>query len=142
MDSKMLEVFDYVGLGYKPVHAYGDWRVAYLRYCDDYAPRNVTRLERHMETDEVFVLLNGHAILFLGAGEKALERVHAQVMTPGKIYNVRRKVWHAIIVSKDANILVVENNDTGEANTEFIAMNDFQRQWVVEAARQENSRLW
>ena len=142
MDQKMLEVFDYAGPGYKPMHDYGAWRVAYLRYCDLYTPENITRLERHIETDEVFVLLNGHAILFLGAGEDELKRVHAQVMTPGKIYNVRRGVWHAIIVSKDANILVVENNDTGEANTEFIPMDEFQRRWVVETARQENSQLW
>lgn len=142
MNQKMLEFFDYNGPGYKPMLDYGAWRVAYLRYCDEYMPKNVTRLERHIETDEVFVLLNGHAILFFGRGEAGVKRLHSQVMTPGKIYNVRRKVWHAVIVSKDANILIVENNDTGDVNTEFFTLDDFQRGWIVETARQENSQLW
>jgi hypothetical protein len=61
-----IEVLDYSGPNYKALTAFGSWRVAFLNHGDKFAPERPERLERHMETDEVFVLLDGSATLFEG----------------------------------------------------------------------------
>ena len=38
-------------------------------------------------------------------------------MEAGKIYNVRRNTWHTVLLSREASVLIVENRDTGEANS-------------------------
>ena len=49
-------------------------------------------MQRHNETDEVFVLLCGRCILFIGEGDEKVKAVHAQDMQPFKIYNVKKSV--------------------------------------------------
>ena len=51
-----LEIFDYTGAGYDPTMHFDTWRVAFLNYCDDFEREKFCRMERHMLTDEVFVL--------------------------------------------------------------------------------------
>jgi hypothetical protein len=43
-------------------------------------------------------------------------------MAPGKLYNVRQNAWHSALLSRDALILIVENRDTGENNTEYCSL--------------------
>ena len=142
MRNEFLETFECAGFGYKPVLDFRAWRVAYLRYCDDYAPTKVSALKRHVETDEVLVLLNGHAILFIGGNSDRVKEVRAQILVPGKIYNVKHGTWHAIIVSQDANMLVVENSDTSKANTEFTLLKQTHKKFIIEAAHKINDQLW
>ena len=40
-------------------------------------------------------------------------------MEIGKVYNIRKAVWHNILVSEDAKVLVVENTDTVAENSEY-----------------------
>lgn len=110
--KKDLEIIDYTGAGYHPVVDFGAWRVAFLRYEERFL--KVTKLERHMETDEVFVLLEGEATLYIGTEQTPY------MMEPHKIYNVGAAVWHAITTSEDAKVLIVENRDTTENNSEYI----------------------
>ena len=35
-----------------------------------------------------------------------------------KVYNVKKGLWHHIVVSEDATVLVVENSNTTKENTE------------------------
>jgi ureidoglycolate hydrolase len=132
MNENILQIKEYDGEGYKPLVDFDTWRVAYLRFIDELIPENIHRLERHVETDEVFVLLDGQAVLFLGEGDQKIEKLHFQVMQPGKLFNVRKNAWHACVLSRDATILLVENKDTGSDNTDYIDLNPSQRQSLVE----------
>ena len=76
----------------------------------------IEKLERHLLTDEVFVLLSGKAMLLLG------EKAQAVNMDTGKIYNVKKGAWHAIKVTPDAKILIVENHNTGFENTQYMSI--------------------
>ncbi len=108
-----LEIIRYDEDGYKAMVFFENWRVAFLRYAEHFDKAGVKKLERHLLTDEVFVLLTGEASLIIGEEKKM---VH---MEKCKIYNVKKAVWHAIYVSKDAQVLIVENADTGKQNTEY-----------------------
>ena len=132
MNENFLQIKEYDGEGYKPLTDFGAWRVAYLRFIDELIPENIHRLERHLETDEVFVLLEGQAVLFLGEGEKEIEKVDFQVLQPGRLYNVRQKAWHTCVLSRNATILLVENKDTGSTNTDYIELNPQQRRSIAE----------
>ena len=92
---------------------FGAWRVAVITGTSQFERQNLRRLERHMETDEVFVLMAGDAVLFIG------ERGVPVELEPYIAYNVKRGAWHAVCVSPDARVLICENSDTGPANTEY-----------------------
>ncbi len=119
MNQPGLDIIEYTQEGYKPLIDFNDWRVAYLRYLDELHPKNIAYLERHMETDEVFVLLEGEVTLMMGEGDQSVTHVFAVPMERLKLYNVKRGAWHGVILSKDATILLVENKNTGKENSEF-----------------------
>lgn len=110
-ENENLEIYEHLGDGYEPTMHYGAWRVALLNYTEKFD--NITYLERHLGTDEVFVLLSGRAMLILGAEKQVVE------LERERIYNVRRGAWHAIKVTPDARVLIVENHDTCRENSEY-----------------------
>ena len=92
--ESLLEVREHSDAGYRPVVDYQSWRVAILNYGDDLLPENLAFMQRHNETDEVFVLLAGRCILLIGEGKDTVTKVFAEDMKPFKIYNVKKTVWH------------------------------------------------
>ena len=80
---------------------------------------------------KVFVLLAGRATLFVGDGDPNAHRLLPQVMEPLKLYNVKRSVWHTILFSRDASVLIVENRDTGSKNTQFAPLTQEQRELIL-----------
>ncbi len=134
----LLEIRDYTGDGYRPLIDFGAWRVAILRACDDLRPENLATMQRHDETDEVFVLLAGQCILFFGEGADAVTAIHAVEMEPLKLYNVKRGAWHTHTLSADATVLIVENVDTNDANSPLLALTAGQREELVQWTR----KLW
>ena len=64
-----------------------------------------------MLTDEVFVLLEGQAVLYVEDQKYSMEI--------GTLYNVKQGTWHHIVVSEDATVMVVENSNTCAENTEI-----------------------
>ncbi len=122
--SDFLEILEYEGEGYKPLVRFGAWRVAVLRWITGLQPENQTYMERHILTDEVFVLTNGQAWLVLGGNSARSDNLHIQRMEAGKLYNVRQNVWHTVVLSKDATITIVEEDNTGEANTEYCQLTE------------------
>jgi hypothetical protein len=119
----LLEIHQYLDVGYKPQIDYGEWRVAILRYIDELSPENISKMQRHDETDEVFVLLEGGCILFIGEGDERITRIQALDMEPLKLYNVKRSCWHTHTLSEDATVLIIENRDTTERNSPEIDLN-------------------
>ena len=108
-----LEIHSYEGDGYKSMVFYEGWRVAFLKHADRFDKDLVEKMERHMLTDEVFVLLEGEGFLIIGEDDRVCP------MEKNKLYNVKKAVWHAVCVSDDALVLIVENADTGLPNTEY-----------------------
>jgi len=138
VSEKLLEVRDYSKEGYSPVVDYDAWRVAVLNYSNDLLPGNITAMQRHNETDEVFVLLSGRCILFIGDGDEKLTDIFAENMQPLKIYNVKKSVWHSHTLSRDAKLLIVENRNTTFDNSPFYPLTDEQTMTLLNLTQ----RLW
>jgi len=138
LSEQLLEVREHLGPGYRPLVDFETWRVAILNFAADLRVENISRMQRHNETDEVFVLLKGRCILFVGEGEETVTAIHARELEPHKLYNVRKGVWHHHTLSEDAIVLVVENFDTTYGNSPFRDLSGPQQ----EELRQLTSTLW
>ena len=103
-----LGVYDYAGEDFARMFTGNGWQASYLAYGPTFA--KPTYLERHLATDELFVLLAGEATLFVGEEMKSVK------LEQGRLYNVRRATWHQIAVTPGTKVLVVEN--AGDVKTE------------------------
>jgi len=135
ISEKLLEVRNHDAEGYKPVIDFETWRVAILNYSESLCSEHITSMQRHNETDEVFVLLNGRCILFLGQGDDTVTRVFAEDMKPATVYNVKRGAWHTHTLSADAMVLIVENRDTTYDNSPFCRLTESQQKKIANLTR-------
>jgi ureidoglycolate hydrolase len=138
MNEKLLEIREFTDPGYQPVIDFGEWRVAILNFIDEILPERIKSMERHNETDEVFVILKGQGVLFLGDGDSSIKKIYTQGMLPGKIYNVKRGIWHAVVLSRDGSVLIVENRNTSKENSNYSMLKPEQRRVIIDASRMEN----
>ena len=138
MDEGLLEIRSYEGVGYQPLIDHNTWRVAILRYLDEIQPDHIESMERHTETDEVFVLLQGRGILIMGGNAAQVGGIYPKTMETGKLYNVKTNAWHTILLSCDATVLLVENRDTGKQNTEYSQLSQAYRSSIIEIAKHES----
>ncbi len=105
----MVEKYFYLGEDFKVAMSFEGWKIGLLRYSQRFS--KFDRLERHLLTDEAFILLSGEAVLYTDT-----ERIDMQSCV---VYNVPKKEWHHIVVSEDATVMVVENDNTSDKNTEI-----------------------
>ena len=131
LPENLLETSDYTGAGYLPLVDFANWRVAMLRYIDELMPDRIDTMQRHDETDEVFVLLAGRCILFLGEGAGTVDAIYAEDMQPLKLYNVKRGAWHTHTLNEDATVLIVENCDTTDQNSPQVTLSAEQKRQLV-----------
>lgn len=113
-----LDILEHDGTEYRRLVNNARWTLASLNWAPRFDEKNLVEMERHNLTDEVFVLLQGKATLLVG------DRAERVDMEPLKYYNVRAGIWHHIIVSEDARVLVAENANTSKDNTEYLSLDN------------------
>ncbi len=123
-----IEVSEYLEPGYAPVVDYESWRVAILNDCEELEVPNLKTMQKHLYSDEVFVLLKGKCILFTGGNEDTVGTVKSVTMEPYKCYNVKAGVWHTHTLEKESSALIVENRNTDDSNSPKINLNEEQIQ--------------
>ncbi len=128
MKGNEIEIIDFQPAGYKPLVEYEAWRVAVLKFCDDLLIENIKTMQKHLYTDEVFVLLKGSCTLFLAEDGEVPGNIRAVKMEPHKVYNIKKGVWHNHIMDEEGEVLIVENSDTydGEGNSPIIPLTEEQ----------------
>ncbi len=115
----MLEEIEISGTGFNPLKDYGAWRVAPLIYdAAVNARQSLQTLGRHFETQEVFTLLAGEAVMITAGTGAAPDAFQATVMSPGQLYVVGEGQWHAAVLAPESRLLIIENRNTGAANSE------------------------
>ena len=112
--EQMLEIKDHEEKGFAPLVRFGTWRVAMSNAAED---EQVCALQRHLETDESFVMLAGAGDMLVACGENRPQVFYRVPMEPKKIYNVRQGTWHAHQMRAGSTLLIVENDGTGNANS-------------------------
>jgi hypothetical protein len=124
-----IEVFEYHEAGYRPLVYSQDWMVALLNFEEIMGLENAYEIERHVKTDEVFILLRGRAAFYLVQDDKPLQVVE---MKPGLVYNMRKGTWHNLLATKDAAFAIVENRDTDKYDTQIRPLSAAERQCMLD----------
>lgn len=125
--GRLLEIADHIEHSYKPVVDFGAWRVAYYNNTQDKVTP-VEYLERHLETDEVFVLVAGSCQLIVSPNGS--EGFEVTEMEPLKVYNVKSAAYHQVALQPGCRLLIVENVDTSKENTLYCQLTEAQKQEV------------
>ena len=116
----LVEVGSFFAQGYQPVLDFAGWRVAMLRYGKEVDPGALHQVERHWNTNEVFILTAGQAdLLILDGDEAPLGPGHVIPMVHSVAYNVGQSVWHHVLMSPDAHIVLIERTETGLATSDY-----------------------
>ena len=116
-----MEILKYAfeGEGMTRVFENEKWMVGIKNWKPMNDIKNINNLERHNETDELFILLAGHCTL-LFANENAnggLDFSYVE-MEPLKVYNIPRTLWHNTITQHDTKLALIEDSATGSANSD------------------------
>lgn len=133
--TSLLEIHETQKPGFQPLIDSDCWRVAILMFTPELTPQHLVEFQRHNESDEVFVLLSGRCILFLGEGNDAVTQVFAYNLEPLKLYKVRRRAWHAHVQSADSKLLIVENRNTSPLNSPRTNITPEQRMEILDLTR-------
>ena len=121
-----IEKSEYSGEGLVRVYENETWMVGIKNWKPANDIANIDCLERHNETDELFVLLAGSCtLLFANKGEKGLE-IEAEVMEPQKLYKIPRSLWHNTVTKKDTKLLLVEDSATSSKNSDVVMLDAVQ----------------
>ncbi|HKG27042.1 MAG TPA: hypothetical protein VKB09_15435 [Thermomicrobiales bacterium] len=120
LPSRLVEVGSFFGKGYRPVLDFHGWRVAMLRSIDDNRPEAFRRVERHRETNEVFILTAGQADLVVCDGDARPGEAFVTPMELNVAYNVGQSAWHNVVLSSDAHIILFERTNTSFANSDMV----------------------
>jgi hypothetical protein len=120
---KLFDTYLAEGIGYEKLFNFKSWRIARLNYIKELDIEHLNFIECHLETDEVFVLLNGQCHMFLTQDQEHKTFEHFS-MEPFKIYRIPKGVYHAHALSKDAQLLVIEEDNTCDGNSHRIYLNE------------------
>lgn len=132
MDKNLLDIIKYDGEGYMPLIDFESWRVAELRYIDELEVDNLKNMQKHNESDEVFILLEGDFTLFLGGQGNEIGEIEAIKLEPLKLYNVKKGTFHTHTPEKNATVLIVENSNTCDDNSPKIKLTGEQKSVIKE----------
>ena len=104
--------------GFEPIFHTPNFKCAFITLSPQYAFGKVKEMKRHNDSDEVFVLLSGKAVL-LTREENSTEYTKT-VLEYQTAYNVQQGTWHYLAVSEDALVFVAESGTMKREYTESI----------------------
>lgn len=132
---EQIETLRYDENGYKSLVFFENWRVALMNDGPKTTLEGLSYFQKHDETDEVFVLLEGRCVLLMaGFGENPGE-ISAVDMEPGSMYNVKKGAWHTHYFAPNTKVVIVENADTVLKNSPISNITDKQRKIIAELCK-------
>jgi mannose-6-phosphate isomerase-like protein (cupin superfamily) len=123
----IIEAYQHEGEGYNPYIIREGWQVAQLNYVKEQDILNMHKMDKHHHTDEVFILLKGTAILIAAKEENDDFQFECVRMQPAITYNIPVNQWHNIAMSKDAQLIIVEKENTHKGDYEYKLLNNEQK---------------
>ena len=130
-----IQKFEFGEEGLKRVYENDTWMVGIKNWKPANDRANIDCLERHNETDELFVLLAGSCTLLSAVEENGKLSIKATAMEPMKVYNIPRSLWHNTVTMKSTKLILVEDVSTGAKNSDVLKLSDDQIAEVKRIAR-------
>ncbi len=133
--EKAIEIVDFPATDYAPLIDYQGWRVAVLAFCENTTLEKIKTMQKHEETDEVFILVRGNCTLLLAGEEETPGAIELCKMEPQKAYNIKKGFWHNHILDEEGIVVIVENQDTNDDNSPVLPLKEEQLQQLLELVR-------
>ena len=108
----MIESFTIKDKGYHPFLIRDGWQLAQLNYIEEQHISQITRLDVHLKTDEIFVPIAGKAVLIVAKIKNEEPIFEIAFMELNKIYNIPKEVWHNIAMEPGSEVLIAEKSNT------------------------------
>ena len=132
-ETIFINQYDGEGIGGELVA--NNYHCSFLTFLPRLIPEKVISMQKHTESDETFVLLTGKAMLFLSNGDESPNQISCVKLEREKSYTVPIGIWHAPVMSEDAKIFLVENNNTVDSNSPRVSLTDEQIEVVRELGK-------
>lgn len=128
MAAMSIETYFHKGEGYNPFLIREGWQVAQLNHVATHGLNDIVDVERHANTDEVFILFKGKAVLISASFDTAELKFEYLAMKQGVTYNVPAGLWHNIAMSRDCQIMIIEKDNTHNNDVEHKTLSQKQLQ--------------
>jgi mannose-6-phosphate isomerase-like protein (cupin superfamily) len=120
--SMNIEVKDFSGEGMNRVYENQKWMVGIKNWKPANDISGIDCLERHNETDELFVLLSGQCTLVYANENGQNLDIQALKMELLKVYNIPATLWHNTVTRKDTKLALIEDSSTGSHNSDVLSL--------------------
>ena len=134
---KKIETYNHSENGYTPFLIREGWQVAQLNYLPKHGFDDIDQVESHNDSDEVFILLEGSAILVEANQVDNSIEFELTKMERFLTYNVPAGTWHDIAMNKQANVIIVEKSNTHLNDCNYIPLNKEQQELLNKAIQIE-----
>lgn len=142
--NKLVEIKKLESYGYENIFCYDNWKVSMLSYLPELELTNINYLEKHLETDEIFYLLAGECTLIIGDyhNDKIID-LELITLKKEQIYNVKKGTFHNHVLSPDGKVLIVENKDTDNTNSQRYQLSMREKEKLKKRWKEKNEKmLW
>ncbi|NLV59690.1 MAG: cupin [Clostridiales bacterium] len=110
--------YNYEGNGLTRVFENPKWMVGIKNWKPENDINSINCLERHNETDELFILLAGRCTLLYANEEEGKLEIDKVEMQPMKVYNIPATLWHNTVTQRDTKLVLIEDSGTGAHNSD------------------------
>ncbi|NJK85199.1 MAG: hypothetical protein HC906_03785 [Bacteroidales bacterium] len=90
-----------------------------LRRIEKTHPDHFSQAEKHNLTNEIFILTEGEADLLVFENGAIPGKEYIVQMKKSVAYNIPQGVWHHIVMSSDAHVVLIEKSDTSRENSSY-----------------------
>lgn len=133
---ELIDLYYHEGSGYNPYLITQSWQIAQLNYSEENKFFNIYRMDVHHQTDEAFILTKGTVVLIAAHIEGENILFEPEVLIKGKTYNIPAGCWHNLMMSEDAEVIIVENTNTHLMDFEFYDLSSIQKENLDQRVRE------
>ncbi|KAB1438123.1 cupin [Candidatus Galacturonibacter soehngenii] len=117
-----IEKYIFDGEGMNRVFENEKWTVGIKNWKPANDVTGIDCLERHNQTDELFVLLEGSCTLIFANEINGEHQFEAVKMEKNKVYNIPATLWHNTITKKDTKMVLIEDSNTSMDNSDILTL--------------------
>ncbi len=121
-----IAVYEFAGEGMQRVFENEKWTVGIKNWKPANDVTGIDCLERHNNTDELFVLVEGACTLIYANESKEGLEFGVVNMQPNKVYNIPATLWHNTITQKDTKMILIEDSITSMNNSDILELDEGQ----------------
>lgn len=115
-----IQKLSFEGEGMTRVFENEKWMVGIKNWKPTNDITGIDCLERHNQTDELFVLMVGRCTLLYANEKEGCIKMGAVEMEPMCVYNIPATLWHNTITQKDTKMVLIEDSSTRMDNSDIL----------------------